>query len=85
MVAEISIYNSRDNSFPSPEQLMYSATLHFLPHSEHVISEFTTTMGLSKHVCPLTSYRLYALRSHSHHGSDAHKEQYNIVNEKEIK
>jgi hypothetical protein len=79
MVVEISIYNSRDNSFPSPEQLTYSVTLLFLQHSKHVISEFATTMGLSKHVRPLTSYRLYALRSHSHHGPDAHKEQYNMV------
>src|SRR5258708_23215248 len=85
MVVEISIYNSWNNSFPSPEQLTYRPTLPFLLPHKHVISEFTTMMGLSKHVHLLTCYYLYVLRSHSHHGPDAHKEQYNMVNERKIK
>ncbi len=85
MVVEISIYNSWNNSFPSPKQLTYSMTLLFLLHHKHIILEFTMMMGLSKHVHPLTCYCFYVLHSHSHHGPDAHKEQYNMVNEREIK
>jgi hypothetical protein len=41
--AEISIYNFRHDSFPSPKQLTYTATLHFLLRNERVVLEFTTT------------------------------------------
>jgi hypothetical protein len=52
--AEISIYNFRHDSFPYPEQLTYTTTVHFLPRSERVVLEFTTTW-VRGFTCTLTT------------------------------